>query len=217
MNGSFLECNFPIYDDVCENILNTFDNNFRLMFIKSYELLNNLCEKNVVMHCLAVADYVHELGLRIKNNNRGNYNNGINNCSANRNNGHDINLELAVLGAVLHDIGRSKTHGIAHGIEGAKILRKYNFDEKLALIAERHIGAGIPKNEAVELGLPPKDYMPISLEEKLVAHCDNLISGTERVDVDFVVNKFKKRVGNDNHPSIVRILELNDEINYLLK
>jgi uncharacterized protein len=147
------------------------------------------------MHCLAVSDYAYELGLKIKNN------------------GYAINLELVILGALLHDIGRSKTHGISHGIEGAKILREYGFEEELALIAERHIGAGIPKNEAIELGLPPKDYIPISLEEKLVAHCDNLISGTERVDVDFVVNKFKKRIGIKDHPSIQRILGLNDEIN----
>jgi uncharacterized protein len=151
------------------------------------------------MHCLAVSDYAYELGLKIKNN------------------GYDINLELVILGALLHDIGRSKTHGISHGIEGAKILREYGFEEELALIAERHIGSGIPKNEAIELGLPPKDYIPISLEEKLVAHCDNLISGTKRVDIDFVVNKFKKRMGVKNHPSIHRILDLNDEINSKLK
>ncbi|WP_421078374.1 TIGR00295 family protein [Methanothermococcus sp. Ax23] len=166
-------------------------------FKKSYALLSKLCEKNVVMHCLAVSVYTYELGLKIKNK------------------GHNINLELAVIGALLHDIGRCKTHGIEHGIEGGKILRKYNFNEELALIAERHIGAGIPKNEAVELGLPPRDYIPLTLEEKLVAHCDNLISGTKRVDIDFVVNKFKKRM-NLSHPSITRILNLNYEINKLL-
>ena len=167
-------------------------------FKKSYALLSSLCEKNVVMHCLAVSAYTYELGLRMKNK------------------GHNINLELAVIGALLHDIGRCKTHDVTHGVEGGKILRKNNFNEKLALIAERHIGAGIPKNEAFELGLPPKDYMPQSLEEKLVAHCDNLICDIKRVDIDFVVNKFKKRMGVEYHPSIERILELNDEINELI-
>ncbi|WP_157198904.1 TIGR00295 family protein [Methanothermococcus okinawensis] len=184
-------------------------------FIKSYNLLSKLCEKNVVMHCLAVSVYVYELGSKIKNK------------------GHNINLELAVIGALLHDIGRSKTHDIRHGIEGGHILRQYNFDERLALIAERHIGAGIPKNEAAELGLPEKDYIPLTLEEKLVAHCDNLISGTKRVDIDFVVNKFKNRMGVDGEglnniknnknnknqhlpPVIIRILNLNNEINNLL-
>ena len=189
MNNLFLKCsNLNGIDDII-------DNKFKLKFKEAYDLLSKLCEENVVMHCLAVSNYAYELGLKIKNN------------------GYNINLELVILGALLHDIGRSKTHGISHGIEGAKILREYNFEEELALIAERHIGAGIPKNEAIELGLPPKDYIPISLEEKLVAHCDNLISGTKRVDIDFVVNKFKKRIGVENHPSIQRILDLNDEIN----
>ena len=192
MDNLFLKCsNLNGIDDIIV------DNKFKLKFKEAYDLLSKLCEENVVMHCLAVSDYAYELGLKIKNN------------------GYDINLELVILGALLHDIGRSKTHGISHGIEGAKILREYGFEEELALIAERHIGAGIPKNEAVELGLPPRDYIPLTLEEKLVAHCDNLISGTKRVDIDFVVNKFKKRM-NLSHPSITRILNLNYEINKLL-
>lgn len=190
MNNLFLrEYNLNTIDDFID------DDKFKLKFKMAYDLLSELCEKNVVMHCLAVTEYTYELGLKVKNKR------------------HNINLELAILGSLLHDIGRSKTHGIAHGIEGAKILRKYGFDEEIALIAERHIGAGIPKNESIELGLPPKDYIPISLEEKLVAHCDNLISGTKRIDINFVVNKFKKRLGVNNHPSIQRILQLNDEIN----
>jgi uncharacterized protein len=194
MDNLFLKCgNLNGIDDILV------DNKFKLKFKRAHNLLSKLCDENVVMHCLAVSDYAYELGLKIKNN------------------GYDINLELVILGALLHDIGRSKTHGISHGIEGAKILREYGFEEELALIAERHIGAGIPKNEAIELGLPPKDYIPISLEEKLIAHCDNLISGTKRVDIDFVVNKFKKRIGVKNHPSIQRILDLNDEINSKLK
>ena len=167
-------------------------------FERALSILKELCPKNVVEHCLAVSDYAYELALAIKNN------------------GYDVDVELVRLGGLLHDIGRSKTHGIMHGVIGAEILRELNFDEKLALIAERHIGAGIPKNEAIELGLPPKDYIPISIEEKIVAHADNLIFGTKRVEIDDVIEKFKKRVG-ENHHSIKRIILLNDEINSLLK
>ncbi|GBF36588.1 conserved hypothetical protein [Methanofervidicoccus abyssi] len=169
-------------------------------FRRYYSLLSKLCNKNVVMHCLAVSLYTYEVGLKLKRK------------------GHNVDLDLAVFGALLHDIGRSKTHGINHGIEGGRIIREYNLGEKLALIVERHIGGGIPKEEAVKLGLPPRDYIPTTLEEKLVAHCDNLIIGTRRVDINVVVEKFRRKLSCDNidHPVILRIVKLNDEINLLL-
>ena len=167
-------------------------------FERALSILKELCPKNVVEHCLAVSDYAYELALAIKNN------------------GYDVDVELVRLGGLLHDIGRSKTHGIDHGVVGAEILRELGFDERLALIAERHIGAGITKEEAIELGLPPKDYLPVTLEEKIVAHADNLIFGTERVEIDDVIKKFEKRL-DKNHPSIKRIILLNDEITSLLK
>ena len=167
-------------------------------FEKALSILKNLCPENVVEHCLAVSEYAYELALAIKNK------------------GYNVDVELVRLGGLLHDIGRSKTHGIEHGVVGAEILRELGFDEKIALIAERHIGAGITKEEAIELGLPPKDYIPITLEEKIVAHADNLIFGTKRVEIDEVIKKFEKKLGK-NHPSIKRIILLNDEINNLLK
>lgn len=158
-------------------------------FEKALSILKNLCSENVVEHCLAVSEYAYELALAIKNK------------------GYEVDVELVRLGGLLHDIGRSRTHGIEHGVVGAEILRELGFDEKLALIAERHIGAGITKEEAIELGLPPKDYLPITLEEKIVAHADNLIFGTKRVEIDDVIKKFEKRLGK-NHPSIKRIILL---------
>lgn len=140
-------------------------------FEKALSILKNLCSENVVEHCLAVSEYAYELALAIKNK------------------GYEVDVELVRLGGLLHDIGRSRTHGIEHGVVGAEILRELGFDEKLALIAERHIGAGITKEEAIELGLPPKDYLPITLEEKIVAHADNLIFGTKRVEIDDVIKK----------------------------
>ena len=123
----------------------------------------------------------------------------------------DVDIELVKTGALLHDIGRSKTNGIDHAVVGAEILKNMGFPDSVANIALRHIGAGIPKEEAIQLGLPPKDYIPLTLEEKIVAHADNLTHWDKEVDLDFVIKKWKERLG-ENHPSINRIIELHQEI-----
>ena len=123
----------------------------------------------------------------------------------------DVDIELVKTGALLHDIGRSKTNGIDHAVVGAEILKNMGFPDSVANIALRHIGAGIPKKEAIQLGLPPKDYIPLTLEEKIVAHADNLTHWDKEVDLDFVIKKWKERLG-ENHPSINRIIELHQEI-----
>ena len=114
-------------------------------------------------------------------------------------------------GALLHDIGRSKTHGITHAIEGVKIAEKYGYDKDVLNIIERHIGAGITENEAEKLGLPVKSYLPETLEEKIVAHADNLISGSKEVDIDFVIEKWKRRI-EDSEDNIERLIQLDNEL-----
>lgn len=123
----------------------------------------------------------------------------------------EADKDLIKKGALLHDIGRSKTHGISHAVEGRAIAEKYGYSEDVLNIIERHIGAGITKEEAVELGLPEKSYVPETLEEKIVAHADNLINGTEEVDVDFVIEKWKRRIENPDD-NIKRLIKLDDEL-----
>lgn len=119
--------------------------------------------------------------------------------------------DLIKKGALLHDIGRSRTHGITHAIEGVEIAKKYGYEENVLKIIERHIGAGITKKEAEKLGLPVKSYLPETLEEKIVAHADNLISGSEEVDIDFVIKKWKRRI-EDSEDNIERLIELDNEL-----
>ena len=123
----------------------------------------------------------------------------------------DADKDLIKKGALLHDIGRSRTHGITHAIEGVEIARKYGYGEDVLNIIERHIGAGITENEAEKLGLPVKSYLPETLEEKIVAHADNLISGSEEVDIDFVIKKWKRRI-EDSEDNIERLIELDNEL-----
>ena len=115
----------------------------------------------------------------------------------------EADLDIIQKGALLHDIGRSRTHGITHAVEGVKI--------DVLNVIERHIGAGITKKEAKELNLFEKSYVPETLEEKIVAHADNLISGTEEVDVDFVIKKWKSRMDNPDD-NIKRLIKLDEEL-----
>ncbi|OWT33119.1 TIGR00295 family protein [Methanobrevibacter sp. 87.7] len=108
----------------------------------------------------------------------------------------EADMELIKKGALLHDLGRSRTNNITHGVIGAKIALKYGYPQEVANIIERHIGAGISKEEAIELGLPPRSYEPQTIEEKIVAHSDNLLNGSEFVDIGYTINKWKKRIKN---------------------
>lgn len=119
--------------------------------------------------------------------------------------------DLIKKGALLHDIGRSKTHGISHAVEGAKIVKQYGYPEEVQNIVERHIGAGITEYESVKLGLPKKSYIPQTIEEKIVAHADNLLSGTKDVDIDFDIAKWKRKIDKPEE-NIKRLIELDNEL-----
>jgi len=85
------------------------------------------------------------------------------------------NLELVNAGSWLHDVGRSRTHGVRHVSEGVAIARARKLPEELVQIISTHIGAGFTKEEAAAMGLPEGNYMPSTLEEKIVCHADNLV------------------------------------------
>jgi uncharacterized protein len=86
--------------------------------------------------------------------------------------------DLVEWGAMLHDIGRAATHGIDHGQVGAELVRHLGFPEEVARIVERHVGAGLSADECTLLRLIPRDCVPRTLEEKTVAHADNMVEGT---------------------------------------
>ena len=124
---------------------------------------------------------------------------------------NDVDEDLIRKGALLHDIGRSRTHGITHAVEGVKIAERYGYDEDVLNIIERHIGAGITESEAEKLGLPKKSYVPQTFEEKIVAHADNLVSGSREVDIDFVIEKWKRTI-EDSDDNIERLIKLDNEL-----
>lgn len=128
----------------------------------------------------------------------------------------DADIEFIKTACILHDIGRFKIdypkgETILHGIRGAEILRKEGVDEKFALVCERHLGAGIVKEEIVSrnLPLPKKDFVPVTKEEKIIAYADNLECGDEERTIEWVIKRFQKEVG---YNCTGRIKKLHEEI-----
>ncbi len=130
--------------------------------------------------------------------------------------GYDVDMRLVEIGALLHDIGRSETHGTDHGAVGGEIVRRLGVVEPVARIVERHVGAGIPWDEARALGLPEGVYVPETLEEKIVCYADKLIAGRCEVDISVTVEDFAKKMGRA-HPSIERLWSLHQEMTALLE
>lgn len=92
--------------------------------------------------------------------------------------------ELVATAALLHDIGRSQSHGLDHAQIGALILRKMGISEDIAGIVERHIGGGLSADECSLLGLLPRDCIPRSSEEKIVCHADNIVKGRKMITIE---------------------------------
>ncbi|MDA1337792.1 MAG: HD domain-containing protein [bacterium] len=93
-------------------------------------------------------------------------------------------IQFIIEASMLHDIGICKVVDykqelggtlpyICHISEGAKILRLEGL-EKHALVAERHTGLGIFKEEIIEKNLPLelKDYVPLTIEEEIISFAD---------------------------------------------
>jgi len=113
-----------------------------------------------------------------------------------------VDYDTLQLGAILHDIGRSRSERVVeHGIRSGEIIRKEGFSEGAARIGETHVGVGITPEQAVYLGLPEGNYIPETLEERIVCYADNLLNYLpdegrhELVDRRAVVDRFVAELG----------------------
>ncbi|MDR0768276.1 MAG: HDIG domain-containing protein, partial [Methanosarcinales archaeon] len=114
------------------------------------------------------------------------------------------------IGGLLHDLGRSKTHDMTHGLIGMKLAEKHGVEKPVLEIIKKHIGAGITREEAAEFGLPDDDYIPRTWEEKIVAHADNLVKGKKTITLE-KRNKLLTENGTDDEIR-KRVNELADEV-----
>lgn len=113
----------------------------------------------------------------------------------------ELNIDAVFVSeaAMLHDIGiylcSAPSIGcygsepyIKHGVLGAELLRREGF-ERHARVCERHTGTGLSKESilAQELPLPIQDFLPETIEEKLICFADKFFSKsrpTERKSVE---------------------------------
>ena len=144
------------------------------------------CDDAVVKHCEAVASLAIKFARK---------------CEA--------AVDLVEAGALLHDIGRCRSHGIDHAILGAKMATEHDLPGSIVRIIERHVGGGLTKEDAKRLGLPPKDFLPSTLEEKIVCHADTLTSGTKRTTVRQAVGWLTRQGHLD---AAMRVLKLHEEL-----
>lgn len=132
------------------------------------------CPENVILHSIEVSKqslYIARLIQKVKK----------------------VDLNLVEIGSLLHDIGRCKSHNIDHAIIGIKIAQKYKLNLKIRNIIKKHIGSGITKKEAIYYGLPEDNYIPDSIEEKIVAYADNLLDGTNIINIKDRIIMLKKK------------------------
>jgi uncharacterized protein len=110
-------------------------------------------EKDIA-HSVKVAEKALEIASRIRRN---------------------LDMELVGRGALFHDLGKAKTHEIEHGKLGAEMGAAIGLPPAITAVMEKHIRGGLSAEEAVELGLPVKDYTLSTLEERIIIYADRLV------------------------------------------
>ena len=161
---------------------------------QAIELLRkNNCPPEVIRHCEVVADLALEIAQKLQNK------------------GLKVDMHLVEIGALLHDIGRSKSHSVDHGLVGAEIVLSVGLPEALARIIKRHVGGGITEQEATYFGWPKDVYVPETLEEKIVSYADKRIDNGKRVSIEMEI----ARLSAEHKEAAERVRNLHEEITRL--
>ena len=112
------------------------------------------CPDEAIIHSIEVARKALEISSRV---------------------GIPVDRKLIIRGAVYHDLGKSKTYGMEHGEIGAQMAQELNLGDEIIQIILKHIRGGLTEPEAVELGLPVRDYTLRKPEEKIIIYADRMV------------------------------------------
>ena len=123
--------------------------------------------------------------------------------------------------AMLHDIGIIRCnapgihcHGtepyICHGRIGAEMLRGEGLPRH-ARVCERHTGAGLTRDDIVsqQLPLPQQDFLPETMEEKLVCYADKFFSKT-RPDEEKTLEQAVRSLSKFGDEGVSRFMEWHE-------
>jgi len=154
------------------------------------------CPPEVIRHCQRVA----HLALRI--------------ARACREAGLDVDLDLVEVGALLHDIGRARTHSIGHVFIGAEMVREAGFPEEVVRAVLTH-ACGVRPEVAERFGWPRDDYAPRRLEEKIIAYADKLVEGRGILSFEEALGKLVERLG-PGHPAVKNLIKIHEELRAIL-
>jgi len=153
------------------------------------------CPPQVINHCLAVSKLASKIAIQLQKK------------------GLKVDTKLVEVGALLHDIGRSKTHSVDHSVVGAQVAKSMNLSDPLVNIIKRHLGAGVTDFEAQMLGWPKDNYVPQTLEEKIVAYADKRIARNKKVPIE---KEIKRLQDKNKLEAAERVRNLHNEITSLL-
>ena len=119
---------------------------------------------------------------------------------------------------MLHDIGIFKCDAagiqcfgtepyICHGRIGAELLRSEGFPRH-ARVCERHTGAGITKAQIIaqNLPLPQQDFLPETMEEKVICYADKFFSKTH-LDREKTIEQAEKSLSKFGEEGLLRFRE----------
>ena len=119
---------------------------------------------------------------------------------------------------MLHDIGIFKCDAagiqcfgtepyICHGRIGAELLRSEGFPRH-ARVCERHTGAGITKAQIIaqNLPLPQQDFLPETMEEKVICYADKFFSKTH-LDREKTIEQVEKSLSKFGDEGVLRFRE----------
>ena len=135
----------------------------------------------------------------------------------------NVDREFVAEAAMLHDIGIihcnapkifcvGPHHYIEHGYLGAEMLRAEGLP-KHALVAERHTGSGITMEQVIreDLPIPVQDYLPVSLEERIICYADKFYSKSH-LGEEVALSKIRQNIWKYGHEAILRWERLEQEM-----